>query len=349
MKVAVVSLKFSPGHMTHLRAYRELFKNLADDVCLFIHPEYKKFMGDEENIIFTDDVNEIVKYKPDLVYIYNISTQNVSLLKKCEKQGIKTRYVLHEPQGSLKELKEEGHNIVKTIGAWTVNANICRHCDKVILASETGRKNYERYMIKDNKSYSVFPLIFCDEYEPDKTYGREYFAFIGGFMEVHGSKEFMKFVEYALKRDKDIKFLIATRVNVDEYLTSDVIKEAVQTGRLKIQAGRPMTTEEINGFYRQSICVWNAYNRSTQSGVLPNALMQGAPVIVNNNGAAKEVMKDKTAGCFINMPPNNEQVYQSYLYIKDHLADMEASAREIFLQKYFYMSQLELARKVILE
>ena len=48
-----------------------------------------------------------------------------------------------------------------------------------------------------------------------------------------------------------------------------------------------MTTEEINGFYLQSICVWNAYTRSTQSGVFASSLMMGTPVIANENGISK--------------------------------------------------------------
>lgn len=348
MKVAVVSLKFSPGHMAHLRAYKELFTLITEKVELFLVPEYEKYMGSVDGIVYTNDIQRVVNDHPDIAFIYNISTSNIALARECKKAGIKTVYVLHEPRGSMKELMAEGKDTIKTIGANIVSGLICRKVDKVLLASETGRKNYEKYMQDSNKNYDVFPLIFLDEYDLDKQYSRDYFSFIGGFTDVHACGEFLRFMEYGLSKTEDMKFLIATRMNVSEYLKNDVFQKSIANGRLLVQDGRPMTTEEINGFYRQSICVWNAYNRSTQSGVLPNALMQGAPVIVNENGAAKEIMDDRSVGCFIDMPPDNKQIMDCFRYVEEHLEEMEQNARKLFLSKYCYSSYLDLAKEVIL-
>ena len=241
----------------------------------------------------------------------------------------------------------EGKDTIKTVGANIVNSLICKSVDKVLLASETGRKNYIKYMRNCNPNYDVFPLIFLDEYDSKKQYSRYYFSFIGGFTDVHACNEFLQFMEYGLLETEDVKFLIATKIDVSEYLKKEIFQRAINNGRLMVQAGRPMTTEEINGFYRQSICVWNAYNRSTQSGVLPNALMQGAPVIVNENGAAKEIMDDKSVGCFITMPPDCDQILKCYRYIQKNLAEMELNARRVFLSKYCYKGYFDLAKKVI--
>lgn len=257
-------------------------------------------------------------------------------------------YVLHEPRDSVKALMAEGRDIVKTIGANLVNSLICRRVTKVLLASETGKANYQRYMRRCNSNYAVFPLMFLDEYEADKEYSRLYFSFIGGFTDVHACGKFLDFMEYALSETDDVKFLIATKTDVSAYLKNDILQESIKNGRLVVQAGRPMTTNEINGFYRQSICVWNAYNRSTQSGVLPNALLQGTPVIVNTNGAAKEIMDDRSVGCFIDVNPDNKQILDCYRYIQDHLEEMEQNARKLFLSEYCYSSYLDLAKEVIL-
>lgn len=109
-------------------------------------------------------------------------------------------------------------------------------------------------------------------------------------------------MKYALLQDKNIRFMIATRSSISSLLKEEIFVDAIRKGRIVIHEGRPMTENEINKYYRQSICVWNAYNRSTQSGVLPNALMQGTPVIVNSRGVAKEVISDGVEGCFITMP-----------------------------------------------
>ena len=348
MKVAVISLKFSPGHIAHLRAYRELFADLTDQVELFLTPEYEGFIGKEKGITYTKDIQRIVNSQTDLVFIYNISIANIELAKACKKAGIRTIYVLHEPRGNVKELLAEGKDIIKTIGANFLSSQICRKVDKVLLASETGKTNYERYMRSCNRNYDVFPLIFLDEYESKKKFTREYFSFIGGFTDVHGCNEFLRFMEYGLSETTELRFLIATKTDVTEYLKKDIFQKSISNGRLVVQTGRPMSSEEINGFYRQSICVWNAYNRSTQSGVLANALMQGTPVIVNRNGAAKEIMEDRYAGCFITIPPDNSQIMDIYLYIVKHLEEMEFNARQLFLDKYYFKSFTELAKKVIL-
>lgn len=129
--------------------------------------------------------------------------------------------------------------------------------------------------------------------------------------------------------------MIATKTNIDVYLRSPLLAQAMMDGRLTVQSGRTMSSQEINTFYRRSICVWNVYNRSIQSGVLPNALMQGTPLIVNQNGVAKEVMADKSASCYISMPPDNEQIWQSYCYIKKHIQEMQENAARSFWRSIF--------------
>lgn len=349
MRVALVSLKFSPGHVAHISAYQKLFSLICDEVIPILHPAYQSFLSDIPGAVFTERWENVIKARPDRVLVYNICIDNIKLARACRKQGIPMLYVLHEPMCRLADLIKEGKNFPKAIVAQYVNWLICANSYKVLMASHNGVETYERYMRRCNNNFAFFPLVFDDDFKGDAMDNREFFSYIGTFCEAHGGKEFVRFAEYVLQNKRDIKLLIATKTNVDNYLRLPVFQQARADGRLTVQSGRIMTTQEINTFYRRSICVWNAYNRSTQSGVLPNALMQGTPLIVNKNGVAKEVLTDKSAGCFIEMPPDNEQIWQSYCYIKEHLSQMQTKAREIFLEKYFYKAQLNLAKEVILE
>lgn len=335
--------------MAHLRAYRALLDEAGQQVCLFLHPDYREMMGEMEDTCYTAEVGEILAFSPELVLIYNISLQNLPLLRACRRRGIRSVYVLHEPRGSFRDLCAEGRDAARALGAWAVNDLLCRLSDQVLLASASGVRSYERHMRGVNGCYDLFPLIFCDEYDSQREFERRYFSFIGTFVAPHGGAQFLSFVRYALARDPQIRFLIATRSEMGPWLREEVFQSAMREGRLVVQAGRPMTSEEINGFYRQSICVWNAYSKSTQSGVLPNALMQGAPVLVNRNGAAREVVRNRREGCFVRYPADNEQVMGAYHYICRHLGRMQESAREAFLEKYWYRSQLQRARRVILK
>ena len=214
MKVAVVSLNFSPGHIAHLRAYKKLFETLCEDVKLFLDPDYSPFLGEQEAVSYTKSIDDIVDADPDLVFVYNVSVNSILLADKCRKKSIKMIYVLHEPLGSFKKLLRERSVAIRVIGAAIVSAQICKRCDKVLLASENGLRLYEQHMKKYNTNYDIFPLIFCDEYNSEKKYVRKYFSFIGGFTESHAGRRFMNFVKYAIEHYPDICFLIATKTDI---------------------------------------------------------------------------------------------------------------------------------------
>ncbi len=346
MKVAVVSLRFAAGHIAHLRAYRELFKELNCDVKLFLEKPYEDFIEADDSIVFIDSFQPVLNWNPEMVFSYNIANENIKLGKLCKKKGIPFYYVLHEPWDSFKELMTLKDRVPRRIAANVVNYLTCKNAHKVILASQNGKIKYETYMKGCNKNYTVFPLLFCDEYDTSAEIGRQYFSYIGGFTENRGCLAFLKFVECSIENNLGIRFKIATRTDIASFVKTDTLQKAIKDGALVVQDSKPMTTEEINHHYREAICVWNAYISSTQSGVLPNALMQGAPVIVGDRGVAEEVIRDKVEGCYISIPHKNDEILVAYRYIQDNLEAFTNNARQCFLKNYYYRSSLDEAREV---
>jgi glycosyltransferase involved in cell wall biosynthesis len=347
MKIVIVSCKFSPGHTEHLCSFYNLFSEMGHDVVLCVDPMYKEALSGMEDVVFSKDQASVFSEKPDLVFVYNAAIANIKLAYYCKKRGIPFFYVLHEPNLSFKSLVLEKQKAPKMFAAGVVNSLTCLLSYKVLLASREGLGEYEKRMKCFNRNYDYFPLIFRDRYDFSKDYKREYFSFIGGFSPAHASKEFLQFVEYALKHRLHIKFLIATRHDIGTKLKVPTLEKGIRMGQIMVQYGRPLTEDEINGYYRRSICVWNAYNRSTQSGVLSNALMQGAPVIVNRSGVAKEFVHDGREGCYIPMPHDNEKIARKYDYILAHLKEMSQAARNSFRINSFYQNKKELAQRVI--
>ena len=346
MKIAVVSLRFAAGHIAHLRAYRELFKELNCEVKLFLDKPYKDFIETDESIMFIDSYETALEWNPDSVFSYNIANENIKLARLCKKRQIPFYYVLHEPWDSFKELLTLRDRVPRRIAANIVNYMTCRDAYKVILASQNGKTKYETYMRGCNKNYTVFPLLFCDEYDASQEIERKYFSYIGGFTENRGCLAFLKFIEYSVENNLGIQFKIATRTDVSGFIKGDLIQKAIHDGLLVVRDGKPMTTDEINHHYREAICVWNAYISSTQSGVLPNALMQGAPVIVGNRGVAEEVIKDKIEGCYISIPHKNDEILTAYQYIQTQLPEFVNNARQCFLNNYMYSAFLNQAKEV---
>lgn len=344
MKVAVLSLRFAPGHVAHLRAYRELFNELGCEVRLFLNKSYIGFIDDNSMNSFIDSVDEIFNWNPDKVFSYNIANENIKVAKTCRNRGIPFYYVLHEPWDSIKDLFSLGKRAPRRVAANVINYFTSKHSHKVVLASSNGIAKYEKYMKRCNKNYALFPLIFCDDYDDKEVVERKYFSFIGGFTEPRGCSAFLNYIKYSVKTGKNTKFCIATRNNLE--LTDPVLRQAIDDGILVVYSGKPMTSEEINLHYRESICSWNAYISSTQSGVLPNALMQGSPVLVTNRGDSSEIVSDKREGCFILLPHNNEEIEIAYNYIKSHTDEMSKEARKTFLSDYLYAVYKDLAREV---
>lgn len=344
MKTAIVSLRFAPGHIAHLRAYRELFMSLGCEVRLFLDKGYEDFIVSADDVEFIEAIEPIQQWKPDMVFSYNIANSNIKLAKQCGRSGVPFYYVLHEPWDSFKELISLRKRMPRRVAANVVNYLTAHYAYKVILASENGKHKYLKYMKGCNNNYAVFPLIFCDDFDNGEEIVRKYFSFIGGFTVMRGCNEFLDFIKHSIAQNLGIKFCIATRNNVD--ISDPVLNKALSDGTLSVFAGKPMTSNEINLHYRESICAWNAYKSSTQSGVLPNALMQGAPVLVTDRGDSKEIITEKKDGCFISLPHKNEEIEAEYSYIADHVDEMSISARETFHKKYEFKIYLEKAREV---
>lgn len=122
---------------------------------------------------------------------------------------------------------------------------------------------------------------------------------IGGYSPARASDEFLGFVKYIGENGLGIKLQIATRSSIEDKLSDPIFKEMIESGQLVVRQGRPLSSEEINLAYRTSICTWNAYRRSTQSGVLPNAFMQGTPVIATHVGSFDDYVIPGETGEFI--------------------------------------------------
>ena len=344
MKVAVLSLRFAPGHVAHLRAYRELFSALGCEVRLFLDKPYRDFIDEDSRHIFLDNTEDVFNWKPDVVFSYNIANDNIKVAKACKKAKIPFYYVLHEPWDSFKDLLALGKRAPRRVAANIVNYLTSKSAHKVILASENGVAKYKKYMKGCNKNYALFPLIFCDDYDENATFERKYFSFIGGFTEPRGCSAFLDFVRYSIERGKSIKFCIASRNDVN--ISDSVLQQAINDGMLLVFSGKPMTSDEINQHYRESVCSWNAYKSSTQSGVLPNALMQGSPVLVTDRGDSKDIVTEKKEGCFISLPHKNEEIERAFDYIEAHVDEMSAAARDTFHADYEYRIYLDKAREV---
>lgn len=346
MKILIVSLKFTIGMTGHIRAYRQLAQQSGYDVKLYVDKKYADYL-DVEAEDYLSDLDEIMKYKPDVAIIQNISKDLPQFIKWCHTIHCKVIYILHEPYMGLLELMKEGSYFPRQLAASVLNVHICNAADTVFLCSDYAQDNVRKYTRHLMKKAKRFPLIFEDDYDEKSQLKREYFSLVGGCGHAHGGDLFLDFAKYAYLSGKKIKFQIATRGDMlAERLQEDVFQKMINEGRMIVQQGRPLTTQEMSEAYRRSICVWNVYRRSTQSGVLPNAFMHGTPVIATKLGSFEEFVESGVNSMLI---PNseNETIYAAYVAIRKDIEMMSSHSRSTFIKKFYYGSQGESFKKLV--
>ncbi len=342
--ILIASLHFSPGYIGLMMAWYKLCEQCGFKPMLYVDEQYSKYY-EGANYRLSNSINEVAIFKADFVIVQNTGFENVEFFKWCVNNNCKILYILHEPYMGVRELMKDGTYCVKQAGACVLNSWLCSKSEKVILCSQYAEDNCKRYMKGAYKKKIRFPLLFMDEYSEDGD-ERKYFSLVGSYATSKGSDLFLKFIKDAVAKGYDIDFQIATRKNIEEQLKDDVFQKLMRDGKLIVQHGRNMTTDEINAAYRRSICCWNGYRRTTQSGVLPNAYMLGTPVLATKIGSFVEYVIPGQTGEFINNE-DAESIYNGFLKIRENREEMSRQCRQYFLDHFFYGNQAKEFKNII--
>jgi glycosyltransferase involved in cell wall biosynthesis len=332
-------------------AYAKLFIELGYDVFLFLSKDYSKMIEGQEIPVYF--LEKGIHYpEADLILFQNVSTVNYKVAAYYKKLGTKVFYVYHEPFHSVSEYLKEGiKQTIKAIVAHHFSVKLLKLSDLVIVPSNFALKLYQKNDMKHCKNVVVIPLLFDDELKgPLKTNKKEYFSYIGHAVIGHSFDVYLDSIKYAYRNGSELKFMIATRTNLNRLLRRDkILQEMISNGILQIIHGRPLKNSEINEAYLKSFCVWNVYRRNTQSGVLPKAFMFGTPVLASNVGSFGEFIREGENGLIIDKTAMKDfdLILASVEDIKRNLVFYSKNARETFLKIFFYKNCIENFRTIL--
>jgi len=351
MTVCLVSLKFSPAHVSHMKAYAKLFKDIGNQVCFLLNEDYAKMANEEkfEGVFF--ELNEIPNV--DLVLFFNTAIDNPKVAKYFKKRGAKIMLLYHEPYDSVVNYLKEGFKqTLKAIIAHHFSVETLKLSDAAIIPSEFGVKLYSKHDIKFCNSFFKIPLLFDDETQQRVgTKKKEYFSYIGHAVKGHAFEKFLDFIQYLYKQGLNMRFQITTRTNIDKLIRSNnLLLKMISNGALVINHGRVLSNDEINDAYESSFCIWNIYNRSTQSGVLPKAFMFGTPVIANNIGSFPEFVQNGYNGFIVEANAKKldfEIIKEKLITILNMNTYFSLNARKSFEQVFYYRNYSDLMRNII--
>ena len=138
----------------------------------------------------------------------------------------------------------------------------------------------------------------------------------------------------------EIRFLIATK---SSFVVPDILKDSQ---RITIQQGSPLTDEEINAYYASTIVVWNAYARTTQSGVLAKSFMFGTPALVlrkncnefGQDGIEIKAIEDNT---------NKDEIAAAIEEVKKNFMVYSSNCRKRFMESFYYRKYNEQFRELL--
>lgn len=340
-KAIIVSLKFHPGHVSHLVASYKQCQELGYEAYYYVNEGFVKYLPVGSNIwVYGKDKPKNVALA---VSLFPHPMNLIKILGLKIKNKTRDVYIFHEPLDKFSTFRKAGFSYVqmtKVALVGILNAICVKIADAVLLPSEKAVEYYDRNSLYKNKNRYYIPLMYDDE-ASEKSYnlkmtpeGRFYFSYIGTIAPDHSYNECVEFMLWAIENDKmpEMQFLIATKDSVER---TERIKAAMETHRLRVVDGRPMSTSEINNHYRASFAIWNAYTRTMQSGVLPKAFMFGTPALVMKKNLAEYTVHGQEVVAI----EDNTSFEEIELGIKKIMADFEnysGNCRKRFLETFYY-------------
>ena len=357
-RAAVVSLYFSYGHSSHMIALARLLHELGYEVAFILDEKYLPFADFSAlgEVVAARDAYVNPHSRPfDLAIFYNCATKNPSLVRALRQRGTTVFYTFHtpEPAWSLRFFIAEGWK--NTLRHWISSCfSICtiRRSSGVIVYSSCAQALYEQHYRKHNRLVHAIPLLFDDEIGDERMEqvrrGKRYFGFVGTACKSHGFDAFVAFAKYAAAKSSDLRFLIATRLDLTSALAADAeLARLVSQGKIQLEHGRVFSNEEINRHYLNCFCVWNAYLRSTQSGVVPRAFMAGTSVLASRVGSFPEYIRAGVNGEFVDSGDDPASILEVVKRMRTQSENYVDACRKTFKETFYYRANLHRFAEIV--
>jgi len=344
MNILVAGLSNHPGHVSHMIAFYKLCEACGFSSYIYTYKDSVRYFPQELRCLV---YGEKIGIKVDVVLFYTPSKDNLSeILKFKYKFSSKILYVFHEPLTKLSVYKNAGFSISQLfkleLGA-IYDAVIVKLVNTVLLASKTAVDYYDNNKLYWNKNRYYFPLIYDDEYKIGKE--RKYISYIGTIASDHSYNEYVDFIKKCWKYNllSNCNFLIATKSYV---VRDEDINQMEKDGILRIIDGHPMTNDEINEYYAESFIIWNAYQRTTQSSVLPKAFMFGCPAIIMKKNISY-ITEDKKNVFAVDDNKDADKLLEASKYILNNYSEFTNNARSTFETKCHWNNYIEDFKKIL--
>ncbi len=205
-----------------------------------------------------------------------------------------------------------------------------RYTDIAILHSRRAWRLFARRYPAFPGKKLLIPFLFPDN-GPPPAGPRDYLTFLGRADRAKGIGTFFSLVEGASRAGLDWRFQIATSSRLEKY------QRRLSPGareRLKVVQRPELPDADLYGAAGRSLAVLALYQETTQSAVIPLALMKGTPIIGTAIEGIAEWVEDRRTGVLVSPEPSLEEIQEAVAFIQGHWAELTASCRAAFLDTF---------------
>ncbi|MGP8104960.1 MAG: glycosyltransferase family 4 protein [Desulfobaccales bacterium] len=235
---------------------------------------------------------------------------------------------LHEPYKDEKRLYGAKAIIIYLVELFQTLS--LRYADVVILHSHRAQRLFEqRYPKFQGRTYRI-PLQFQDDGLEDSI-PRRYLSFLGRADRAKGIELFIALIEEFTPTDTGLEFQIVTSSDIQAFL--EALSPQARQG-LRVINRPQVADQDLREAAANSLAVLALYKETTQSGVIPLALMQGTPIIGTDIEGITEWIRAGETGVIVSRNPSAAEIEKAAIYIQSHLTEMTANCRAEYLATF---------------
>jgi glycosyltransferase involved in cell wall biosynthesis len=346
----IVSLRYTPGLWQHMESFAGSLKRHGFPPYLLISSGFRWMSREYDQMaLYTPDSRGLLSTMADVIFfllyrwrrLYRFFRAhppagllltswhplNFLVLKmaKALYPGIPAIAWIHEPYKDEKQVYGAKALAIFLI-EWFQSLSL-RDLDVAVLHSRRGLRLFgERYPgFKGVKR--LVPLEFQDDGEGPRG-PRRYVSFLGRADRAKGIKLFFELVESLAPAAQDFEFQIVTASNIRAYVQG--LSSAARE-KLRVVYKPRLSDADLREGAGQSLAVLALYKETTQSGVIPVALMKGAPVIGTDIEGLTEWLRPGLTGVVVSREPAAEEIKNAIVYIQNHFGEMTGLCRADYL------------------
>ncbi|GBD32978.1 N-acetyl-alpha-D-glucosaminyl L-malate synthase [bacterium HR33] len=310
MRIALVGLRLSVGNRLMTTTLLETFRaqghevafvgdrsyGPASDVPVLAVSDGSTYGAMLRDFLRPDLYRRVTRFLeqfvPDLCYFPSVHPAAAVLgwyVRKRRKEGLRPRIAMHIHDPIP-------HPGPAALPIWFTQLLQTRAADRLVVYGATLRDWLtRRYRVATDKVIVIPHGAYRPvRKEPPRGADYRWFSLVGRITSYKGIDVFLEAARILLQRFPEARFFLGGAGDLSPY------REGIaRLGRSLTVENRELTDGEIDAISRDSWSVVLPYSSGTQSGVIPLAYYNAAPVIVSQVGALPELVVDRVTGFIV--------------------------------------------------